>query len=240
MGRVQKMEGNTLNYADFYPTADVGGTIQDPEFFTRRKIMVLGSHGLVWHSLSDLIFIDQILSRYNFDTIIEFGTMNGGSTALFMIHALRTDGSVYSFDIRIEPLTGLYKILKGITKTTYHKMDVFSDAAQNIVSKYFKNGRVLLYCDNGKKNQEFNTYAHLLKTNDVIMAHDKDTEVFWSEIAKTTTKENLVPFHQDLANKIGAGIFSFIKKEVPPPKETGGDFSTLIRSHRKALHRPTV
>jgi len=91
-------------------------------------------------------------------------------------------------------------------------MDVFCEKAHTLIFDYAKRGRVLLYCDNGNKRKEFNTYASALNQDSVIMAHDKDQEIFWSEIADAVNKERLIPFHQNLADKMGAGIFSFIKQ----------------------------
>lgn len=194
------------------PIGGMGGTIQDIEFFTRRKIRFLGSKALMWHSLAEVLFIDQVLTASNFDTIIELGAGRGGVTTLFLVHALRVGGHVYAFDTHHEPGAALYRKLKKLTRSTHHEMDVFSDEAYTLISDYAGRGRVLLYCDNGNKRREVNTYAPLLKRGDVVMAHDKNQEIFWSEIADTINAEGFVPFHQDLADKMGAGIFSFIKQ----------------------------
>lgn len=194
------------------PIGGVGGIIQDAEFFTRRKVRFLGSKALMWHSLAEALFIDQLLTASNFDTIIELGAGRGGVTTLFLVHALRVNGRVYAFDTHHEPGAALYRKLKKLTRSIHHKMDVFSDEAHGLISDYVKRGRVLLYCDNGNKRREFNTYAPLLKQNDVVMAHDKNQEIFWSEIADTINAEGFIPFHQDLADRMGAGIFSFIKQ----------------------------
>ena len=194
------------------PIGGIGGLMRDSEFFTRRKIRFLGSKARMWHSLAEVLFIDQILTASNFDTVIELGAGRGGVTTLFLVHALRVNGHVYAFDTQHEPGSGLYRKLKKLTRSVHHEMDVFSGEAHALISDYVGRGRVLLYCDNGNKRREFNTYAPLLKGDDVVMAHDKGQEIFWSEISDTANACGFTPFHQDLADRMGAGIFSFIKQ----------------------------
>ena len=196
------------------PSGKASGDILDPKFLTKRKIRFLGTPFQVWHSYVEMIFLDQILTRYHFDSVIEFGTGNGGITTLFAIHCLRMGASLDTFDIMGEPNRGLYKKLRTLVPIRFHKTNVFNEETINTVSTLLRQGKALIYCDNGDKPREISTYAPLMKNGDVIMAHDKDQEIHLHQIEDVIRRENLKPIHQRLANRLGAGIFSFMKESI--------------------------
>jgi len=177
----------------------------------RRGNRFLGQR--IQHSYAEISFIDQILTKETFKTLIEFGTAKGGLSLLFGLHALRVGGHAYTFDVSIEPCRDLYAKLKPMIPLTFLKMDVLSDKAMKIIPKIVGRGRTLIYCD-AQKKKEFNLYAPLLKKGDVIMAHDKGTiEIRYADIVETVNRIGLKPFHQDAADEMGTIIFSFIKEE---------------------------
>lgn len=174
----------------------------------RRGNRFLGQR--IQHSYAEIAFIDQVLTEQTFKTLIEFGTAKGGLSLLLGIHALRVEGHAYTFDVSGEPLLDLYARLKPLIPLTFLRMDVLSDEAVKRVSKLIQRSRTLIYCD-AQKKKEFNLYAPFLKRGDVIMAHDKGVEILYADIAETVKRIGLKPFHQNVADKMGTAIFSFIK-----------------------------
>ena len=196
------------------PQGNSSGKILDHDYLTKRKIRFLGTPFKVWHSYVEMIFLDQILTRYHFYAVIEFGAGNGGITTLFAIHCLRMGASLDTFDLMGEPNRGLYKKLRQLVPIRFHRKNVFNEETINLVSALLRSGRSLIYCDNGDKPKEITTYAPLMKRGDIIMAHDKDQEIHLHQIEDVIRRENLKPIHQRLANRLGAGIFSFVKENI--------------------------
>lgn len=192
-----------------------------------RIQFVLGQH--VVHSWAELFFIEQILDKYHFDSLIETGTYEGGLSLFLGVHALRMNAKAVTFDIKPEPLNvrqGFYGKLKPLLPLEFHQLDCCSDEAVEIIKHYISLGRTLIYCDGGEKPKEFNLYAPLLKVGDVIMSHDRGDdravqvdssgrrygrEIFYGSIKETVEKCKLAPFHDEEVCKLGA-IFSFIKE----------------------------
>ena len=200
-----------MSYSFERPPGKSSGIIEDVDFLTHRKVRFLGSRSRVWHSYVEFIFLDQILTHNNFNVIIELGTGNGGMTVLFAIHALRMRIPLHTIDVRQEPGEPIYQRLKKMVPIHYYQQDVFSpEAGQKIVS-LIKKGRVFLYCDNGDKAKEMKTYVPHLKSGDVVLAHDKNQDIYYKDICGLVVAEGLTPFHQEFADKLGAGLFSFTK-----------------------------
>jgi cephalosporin hydroxylase len=188
------------------------------DLFTRRGIKILGQ--TIVHSWRELFFLEQILDKYQFKVIIETGTYEGGLTLFFALHALRMGAEVLTFDIEPEPNEGLYKLLKPQLPLTFFRLSSTSGEAVKIIEEAISRGRTLLYCD-AQKVEEFNLYAPLLKTDDVVMAHDRGNElakeqkysreIYDKDIADTVNKCSLEPFYDEEANQFGS-IYTFVKK----------------------------
>lgn len=160
----------------------------------------------------------------DFDSIIEIGTYAGG-LSLLMYRYKNTDTELISYDI--EP--SFNKVDKSIP-IDFRIGDVFNNNIKNeIISKILeKNKRVLLICDGGEKNEEFNLFSEYLKINDVIMIHDyednkKDFDIIrhncgWVypsessliKIKDSINKYNLVGYNYNESKSLVWG--SFIKK----------------------------
>lgn len=166
-----------------------------------------------WHSMMEIFFLDHLLHVNRFNRIIELGGMQCGMTIIFGIHALRMGAEVKTFDIRSEPKDITYTKLKEVLPIEFHQMNVFGPEAHKLIRAYMEEGRVLLYCDNGDKDREFNTYAPYLKPNDVIMAHDCGTrELKWKDIEETVVKYNLKPLYGLEIFAYGVSDCCFIKQ----------------------------
>jgi len=179
--------------------------------YRKKRNVFLGRPN--WHSMAEIYNMDRLLHRNKFDRIIELGTMAGGMTLIFGIHALRMGGDVMTFDIRDEPQDEVWKKLVKALPIKYHKGDVFEYETEEIIQTYMKRGRLLLYCDNGKKIDEFNTYAQYLKPGDVIMTHDRPNEIKFSDIEEAVLRYNLKPLYGLELLTYGSSEMCFIKEK---------------------------
>lgn len=177
----------------------------------RQHIDIYGIH--VVQSWYDLFFINCILQyeKPRFDIIIEFGGGVGSSTLFFALNS--HDAPVYTFDTRPESKYYIYQNLKSVLPITHYQRDLFSDETEKLVKKLIQKEKkkTLIYCDNGNKPREFNTYAKYMRKGDVIMSHDARVEIHINEIEETIFSCGLTPYHQDKSDEFGARIFCFKK-----------------------------
>lgn len=109
-----------------------------------------------------------------FDRIIELGTGSGVLTICLGLYAASLDGCrVYTFDIHDHIVITAKDILCVLGVSMYTADVLDDDNTAGFVKELIESsGRVLLICDNGSKDREFNLYAPSLKTGDFIKAHD--------------------------------------------------------------------
>lgn len=160
----------------------------------------------------------------DFDRIIEIGTDIGGLT-LFIHLNKKDECELISYDI----LESINKVPKKY-KIDFRIGDCFSEKTFNEIKNLIiePSKRILLLCDGGNKNREFNTFCKFIKPNDVIMCHDfsespqdftiiKDntgwihsSESDLQSINESINKYNLDKFHYNEFKSVIWG--SFIKK----------------------------
>jgi hypothetical protein len=120
---------------------------------------------------------EKLLKNFLPKTIVEIGTSHGGLTLFLkdlLDHVGLSDSKIRTFDVNRFPSHSL--LLKSNIEIIY----------DNIFYKDYSNlekpellldfldpmGNNLVLCDGGNKIREFNLIAPLLRTNDIIMAHD--------------------------------------------------------------------
>jgi cephalosporin hydroxylase len=155
--------------------------------------------------------------------IIEIGTFAGGLTLLLrdlLDYNGLTKTKVITYDVN-DPHY-LQKIIKGlniISKTQNLFSDDYSkfrdENSMNEITKLIsENEKILVLCDGGSKMNEFRIISPLLKSGDVIMAHDYSyneeyfqeniKEKYWNwleiqdrDINNSCVEFNLIPFLQE-------------------------------------------
>lgn len=161
--------------------------------------------------------------------ILEIGTAHGGLTEL--IRDLLDDLHFFDTDLRTYDITPDYnrellinRIEQG-SKIDFRLKNIFNGPYSELaeveeITNYIQRaGTTVVMCDGGSKKNEFRILAPLLKTGDIIMAHDyaPNREYFenyinekiwnWLEIQdediEPSCKEyNLHPFIQDELQKV--------------------------------------
>lgn len=129
--------------------------------------------------MSDFLIIDGVIAAQtpgvvdafkkiinDFECIIEIGSNRGAFTKCLLDN--KADYTIlYSIDINLD----LFLFNKN--EFNLFQFDCFSDIGVSTIKDIIKNNkRVLLLCDGGNKNLEFNTFSAFLKSDDVIMLHD--------------------------------------------------------------------
>lgn len=163
-----------------------------------------------------LDFLKKLIDENNFKYIVEIGTNRGGLSIWLNDHK-HAGCKFMTLDI-----TSQYLQFSPETEGIDFQLGSCFDTHKNkIIEILQQEGQVLLLCDGGNKNIEFNTFAGFLKTNDVIMCHDyiDDAETYsaaqskynWqtpaessiSEIKESVNKFNLQPYlYEDAKNSI--------------------------------------
>jgi cephalosporin hydroxylase len=154
--------------------------------------------------------------------IIEIGTAAGGLTLMLRdildIYDLN-ESSLFTYDL-YTPNYLIDRINKDNINIVYYSNNLFSENYDDLVStEEIKNliqrqGRTIVLCDGGSKKNEFKLLSKLLKSGDIIMAHDyspnqeyfdlniKNKIWYWLEIQDTDiipsiNENNLIPYMED-------------------------------------------
>ncbi len=136
-----------------------------------------------------------------FDTIIEIGTFTGAFTK-WLDTFKREYCELITFDITADNFK-FYDSLNS--KFKFVVSDCFSDEGRNkIIDKITNGRRVLLLCDGGSKNREFNLFSKYIKESDVIMLHDykETTEKYWNIASKLNWKYVSESSYDEIKNSL--------------------------------------
>ena len=119
---------------------------------------------------------EKLIAQENIVRVLEIGTATGG-----FIRAVRdlTDAEIITYDV----LETKHKTTLEENNISVNVKSVFED--YEIVEDYISGkGQVLVLCDGGNKIKEFDVFSKLLKSGDIIMAHDysRDEDLFQAYI----------------------------------------------------------
>jgi predicted O-methyltransferase YrrM len=107
---------------------------------------------------------EKLFAQENIVRVLEIGTATGG-----FIRAVRdlTDAEIITYDV----LETKHKATLEENNISVNVKSVFED--YDAVEEYISGkGQVLVLCDGGNKIKEFDVFSKLLKSGDIIMAHD--------------------------------------------------------------------
>ena len=107
---------------------------------------------------------EKLIAQENIVRVLEIGTANGG-----FIRAVRdlTDAEIITYDV----IETKHKATLEENNITVNVKSVFDDF--DAVEEYISGkGQVLVLCDGGDKRYEFHVLSKMLKSGDIIMAHD--------------------------------------------------------------------
>jgi len=173
--------------------------------------------------------LSHILStETDINRVVELGTDRGGLTLLFGLHMM-TKGKTWKGEkgrvltIDTKDIFDFHKKMPDLDKDRnlreiftrlnidFIQADVFSEATVENVESFISDERALIFCDNGRKVEEFPLYANILKPGDLIMSHDWGTE-FKKEDFDPKLNEILEPYQQEEFDKFNTRILSMRRK----------------------------
>lgn len=126
------------------------------------------------HNVDD--YFDNFFQKEKFDNIIMLGTYCGGLEIILdeikQKHNLKYN--IHTVDIAMCDHINFPELLEEYSRRNikFLHSDIFSEEIISYINNLINAGRLLLMCDGGNKIKEFNYYSGLIKTNDIIMAHD--------------------------------------------------------------------
>lgn len=146
-------------------------------------------------SFASLFLFEKLLLEYPFQRIIEFGTWRGTLSLYLLLYSLSENSEFYTYDIK---KFSSYEdedkkdVLKESLDFNRHfrQKDIFNNI-EEIKNLIRQTGRSILFCDDGDKKREFNTFVPFLKKGDVVGFHDWTREVQYSDIKETVTNYGL-------------------------------------------------
>lgn len=119
---------------------------------------------------------EKLFAQENIVRVLEIGTATGG-----FIRAVRdlTDAEIITYDV----LETKHKATLEENNISVNVKSVFEDY-ENVEDYISGKGQVLVLCDGGNKIKEFDVFSKLLKSGDIIMAHDysRDEELYQAYI----------------------------------------------------------
>lgn len=164
----------------------------------------------IQQSWSALFMLNRVLDEGNdILRVVELGTGFGGLAIFFGLIMHNRGGKVMTIDTTMPNPT----VLKDFEylNIEYLQVDVFSDRAIDHTKDFIKDYRVLVLCDDGCKKREFPLYANIIKSNDLIMAHDWLEEIFKKDL-DNETMSMLEYHHQEEFDALKTRILSTIKR----------------------------
>jgi len=138
--------------------------------------------------------------------VVEIGSQKGGlsvylgtvacATQQFLFHTFEINKSQAWNDRTNEGIGHWFETMESISPyCKSHEVDIFSKATYDYINQFASKYKTLIICDGGDKRREVKLYSGLLKTNDIIMAHDFGNEIYDEDIDKTVLMEHQ-PFCQ--------------------------------------------
>lgn len=125
--------------------------------------------GHLWHEV-DVIF--DVLVQYRINDFVEIGVHEGGLTWLLLQRFPELNYLGLEINLAITKASVKNKVKRSLTAELIQR-DCFDPNTLIDVLEWMPVDRpCLIYCDNGNKPLEIKTYAPILRTGDILMAHD--------------------------------------------------------------------
>ena len=138
----------------------------------------------------DLKVLEIALTQCKPNLIIELGTGNGASAFYFSLFA-----KVMTFDNVDKRI-----VKNGFNSLEFNQEDIFTKKNLEAFKILFqRSDKIFLFCDNGDKPREFETFAPMLKPGDYIAVHDVGLEITQGQIDTVHFKNKLEPVIENLA-----------------------------------------
>lgn len=108
--------------------------------------------------------------------VVELGTGHGGMSLFLGTCVSPRSGRVLTID-RVRIMDRGFDAWNAVAQglgVSFLQGDVFSPETVRAVSEFTRGHRALIFCDDGDKKREVALYTEVLKSGDLLMAHDYD------------------------------------------------------------------
>lgn len=148
---------------------DLGRQVFDTKF--------LGIATLQWWY--DLTIWERLFGALRFEHVVELGTGRGGMTLYLLMQAMNQGADFSTFD-HVYPEMANTPVGRALDLAGYcHTGDMWSELISGEIREILAddaNHPLLMLCDGGNKPREFQTFAPLLRAEDVVVVHDWGNE----------------------------------------------------------------
>lgn len=147
------------------------------------KHTIFTKHGPLY-----LPIIFDVIRKYNPSLFIELGTFQGGLT--LAINEEFPEIKLVTYDRLNHVAMKTKEIFHG--EVRFMVEDILTVPSQSLIDFLTLDEKKILYCDNGNKTKEINTYGQYLNSGDVIGCHDWLVEVNPEDVEKSLSGFQLV------------------------------------------------
>ena len=124
------------------------------------------------HEIEAIPEIKRVVRKFKPELIIELGTYTGGMTYVFQETCPGVP--IHTFDDK-DLIAPIDRKIYG-KNVHFHVVDILTEPHSLVVKLCRKRIRKFIYCDNGNKVGEIWRYAYLLRSGDLLGAHDYGVE----------------------------------------------------------------
>lgn len=164
-----------------------------------------------YQSVFGISALEWFLKKIPVSRIIELGTAEGGTAILFGLHMWITGGKFVTWDSNRRQSEKWFELAKMLG-IEFVNSDIFQPESKEKIKSFIQQpGRTLLFCDNGNKPLEVNTFASLLKHDDILMAHDWGIEIKETHI-KPEVRELFEFYKQEELDDLRSSILCMVRK----------------------------
>lgn len=148
----------------------------------------------IQHSYISIYVLENVLNNLKPERIVELGTGWGGITSFFAVWAVANNKQLLSIDRRCQLKETSYRLLSYLeSNATFYWGNVFGSDLLEYVKKWVNGKKCLIYCDNGNKLKEIETYSPILPIGSIIGCHDYRLVARDPKSKDILEKENLNP-----------------------------------------------
>jgi hypothetical protein len=144
--------------------------------------------------------LENYITYENIKYVVEIGSQKGGlslylanlacNTEQVLFHTFELNKSAWNDRANEGCGHWLEKIETICPYFKSFELDIFSEISLDIIKQNIKKYKTLIICDGGNKVKEIDLFSKLLKTDDLIMAHDFGIEIHDFQINKEILEEH--------------------------------------------------
>ena len=176
-----------------------------------RSVFGVGT-GYVAFGHADRLFVEFVLARHGFQSILEFGTWSGVTSLYLGIAAAMRSIPFWTCDIedmRLEEVKRMW-----LWNMLFEKVNLLGGVTDVVVSRV-EQPDVFLLVDNGNKEYEAETYGKYMAQGSMMMIHDWETEVKQEPMVKIMADNGFVPLYFDVAEHFMCHCRLFQRQTIP-------------------------